>query len=191
MKKITIIGAGNMGGAIARGLIKGNLVSAENITISDISEKLLDKFRETSSKWNLTTSNKDAVQNADVIIIAVKPWYVENVATEIANFIHAQNQIIVSIAASVDFIQLAKFFGENTTLFRVIPNTAIEVKESVSTIATLNGNEEQIQLGKSIFDELGGNIYCSRKSNQCFHVAFFVRNCLCVSLYSCSNGRRC
>lgn len=155
MKKIAIIGAGNMGGAIARGLIKGNLIPAENITISDISEKLLDKFRETTTKWNLTTSNKDTVQNADVIIIAVKPWYVESVSSEIKNFIQAENQIIVSVAAGIDFNQMVNFFGEKISLFRVIPNTAIEVKESVSTIATLNGNEEQIQLVKSIFDELG------------------------------------
>lgn len=155
MKKITIIGAGNMGGAIARGLIKGNLIPAENITISDISENLLNKFREISSVWSLTTSNKEAVKDADVIILAVKPWLIENITTEITNFINPEKQIIVSIAAGIDFKQLTTFLGKEFTLFRVIPNTAIEVKESVSTIASLNADEEQIQLVKSIFDELG------------------------------------
>lgn len=155
MKKITIIGAGNMGGAIARGLIKGNLIPAENITISDISENLLNKFREISSVWSLTTSNKEAVKDADVIILAVKPWLIENITTEITNFINPEKQIIVSIAAGIDFKQLTTFLGKEFTLFRVIPNTAIEVKESVSTIASQNADEEQIQLVKSIFDELG------------------------------------
>jgi pyrroline-5-carboxylate reductase len=155
MKKITIIGAGNMGGAIARSLIKGNLIPAENITISDISENLLNKFREISSVWSLTTSNKEAVKDADVIILAVKPWLIENITTEITNFINPEKQIIVSIAAGIDFKQLTTFLGKEFTLFRVIPNTAIEVKESVSTIASQNADEEQIQLVKSIFDELG------------------------------------
>lgn len=155
MKKITIIGAGNMGGAIARGLIKGNLIPAENITVSDISEKLIENLSKISSEWHLTTSNKEAVKDADVIIIAVKPWFVESVATEIENFINAEKQIIVSIAAGIDFAQLTEFFGTKATIFRVIPNTAIEVKESVSTIASQNADEAQISLVKSIFDELG------------------------------------
>lgn len=168
MKKITIIGAGNMGGAIARGLIKGNLISAENITISDISEILLNKFREISTAWHLTSSNKEAVKDADVIIVAVKPWLVESIGAEIENFINREKQIVVSIAAGVDFNQLIKYFGEKTTLFRVIPNTAIEVKESVSAIASLNADDEQIQLVKSIFDELGETFIVSENQINAF-----------------------
>lgn len=168
MKKITIIGAGNMGGAIARGLLKGNLISAENITISDISEDLLHKFQRISTVWNLSTSNKDAVKNADVIVLAVKPWLVENIGNEIENYIDCKNQMIVSIAAGIDFVELSKLFGEKTTLFRVIPNTAIEVKESVSTIASLNANDDQIQFVKSIFDELGKTFIVSESQINAF-----------------------
>lgn len=155
MKKITIIGGGNMGGAIALGLQKGKLIPAANITISDASETTLDKFRSISSDWKLTTSNKDAIEGADIIIIAVKPWLVETVADEIEKKIDYKKQILISIAAGVEIEKLKKLFDKEATIFRIIPNTAIEVLESVSSIAFYNATDEQVQLIKSIFDELG------------------------------------
>lgn len=155
MSKIAIIGAGNMGGAIARGLLKGNLISAENITISDVSDKTLNSLGNISSVWKLTNSNKEAIQDADVIIIAVKPWLMEQVAAEISRHINFEKQMIVSIAAGITFEKLIQLFDDHATVFRVIPNTAIEFKESVNVIASFNASEKQIETIKSIFNELG------------------------------------
>ncbi|MBP1665006.1 MAG: pyrroline-5-carboxylate reductase, partial [Bacteroidetes bacterium] len=96
MKKIAIIGGGNIGGAIAHGLQQGKLIPAENITISDKSEKTLNKFRKINGSLKLTTSNTEAIEGADIIIIAVKPWLVETVATEIERSIDYKKQIIIS-----------------------------------------------------------------------------------------------
>ena len=76
MRKIAIIGAGNMGGAIARGLERTTYF-AKNISISDVSESTLETFRKLSNEWTLTHSNEEAIKNADIIILAVKPWLVE------------------------------------------------------------------------------------------------------------------
>ena len=92
MKKIAIIGGGNIGGAIAHGLQQGKMIPAENITISDRSEKTLNKFRAITDKWKLTTSNSDAIEGADIIIIAVKPWLVESVAAELEKKIEYKNE---------------------------------------------------------------------------------------------------
>lgn len=155
MKKIAIIGGGNIGGAIAHGLQQGKLIPAENITISDKSEKTLNKFRKINGSMKLTTSNTEAIEGADIIIIAVKPWLVETVATEIERSIDYKKQIIISIAVGIDFEKLIRLFDKNAVLFRIIPNTAIEVKESFSTIAQYNANDEQIGYVKALFDELG------------------------------------
>ncbi len=155
MKKIAIIGGGNIGGAIAHGLQQGKMIPAENITISDRSEKTLNKFRAITDKWKLTTSNSDAIEGADIIIIAVKPWLVESVAAELEKKIDYKNQIIISIAVGVDFEKLIRFFDKIAVIFRIIPNTAIEVKESFTTIAHYNANDEQIGYVKALFDELG------------------------------------
>lgn len=159
MTKIAIIGGGNMGGAIARGLQKGKLISPENIAISDISEKTLNSFREISDAWKLTKSNQEAVKGADIIILAVKPWLIEKIAEEIGKSIDYNKQILVSIAAGVDFQKLKELFSENAVQFRIIPNTAIEVLESVSTITSVNASKEQIEKVSAIFEELGKVFY--------------------------------
>ena len=159
MKNITIIGGGNMGGAIARGLLKGTLVHASDITISDVSEKTLNKLQDISTEWKLTTSNKEAVLDADIILLAVKPWLVEKVVHDIEKKLDYKKQIIISIAAGVNFEALRMLFDPEAVMFRIIPNTAIEVMESVSTITSINANEEQIRIVSSIFEELGSVFY--------------------------------
>ena len=159
MTKIAIIGGGNMGGAIARGLLKGKLIAAKDITISDVSEKFLQNFRDISADWKLTTSNQEAIEGADIIIFAVKPWLVEKVCGEIREKINFRQQIIVSIAAGVDFFTLKKLLHEKAVIFRIIPNTAIEVMESVSTVTSENAGKKQIELVSSIFEDMGKVFY--------------------------------
>ena len=153
--KIAIIGAGNMGGAIARGLSKSTLIDAQNIFVSDVSEINLTAIKKFNGKINTCNSNTDIIQNADIILLAVKPWLVELIADEIENKIDYKKQIIVSIAASVDFMSLTKLFDKDASMYRIIPNTAIEVMQSVSTVASHNTNAEQDECILSIFNELG------------------------------------
>jgi pyrroline-5-carboxylate reductase len=153
--QIAIIGAGNMGGAIARGLAKGKLIQSKNIRVSDVSQGNLDIIKAFAPEIVLSNSNREAIKNADIIILAVKPWLVEIISEEIENLIDYNKQIIVSIAAGVDFSQLASLFSTDATLFRVIPNTAIEVLQSVSTISSFNASKEQEELIVSLFGELG------------------------------------
>jgi pyrroline-5-carboxylate reductase len=153
--KIAIIGAGNMGGAIARGLAKGSLIAASNILVSDVSESHLAAIRSAQPEITTSTSNIEIVKNADIVILAVKPWLVEVVAAEIEKKLDYKKQIIVSVAAGVDFSKLVDFFDSDATLFRVIPNTAIDVLQSVSTISALNANKEHEEVVLSLFSELG------------------------------------
>ena len=74
--QVAIIGAGNMGGAIARGLSKGNLVESKNIRVSDVSQVNLDAMKAFSPQIGITTSNRDCVKDADIVVLAVKPWLV-------------------------------------------------------------------------------------------------------------------
>lgn len=159
MNRISIIGGGNMGGAIAKGLLKSNQIAAKDITISDISEKTLNNFRKITDEWRLTTSNEEAIADSEIIILAVKPWLVEKIAGEIREKTDYNNQIIVSIAAGVELKTLQSLFSENAILFRLIPNTAIEVMESVSTVTSINASKEQIEKICLIFEEMGKVFY--------------------------------
>jgi len=153
--QIAIIGAGNMGGAIARGLSKGTLVQSKNISVSDISQTNLDAIKAFAPEITISNSNREIIKDADIIILAVKPWLVEAITEELENKFDYKKQIVVSIAAGVDFDQLAKFLNTDATLFRVIPNTAIDVLQSASTISSFNATKEQEDLIVSLFSELG------------------------------------
>ena len=153
--KVSIIGAGNMGGAIARGLSKGTIVQAGNIRVSDVSADHLQALQTFAPEISTSKTNADIIKDADIIILAVKPWLVETVAKEIEHKIDYKKQIIVSIAAGVDFEKLSELFDTEASIFRVIPNTAIDILESVTTIAAQKATKEQQDLVLTLFAEMG------------------------------------
>ncbi len=153
--KIAIIGAGNMGGAIARGLSRGSMVDTNKISVSDISEKNLTELKSFARDIIVSKSNTEVIQDADIVILAVKPWLIKPIADEIERKLDYKKQIIVSIAAGINFEQLSEYFDTDAVLFRVIPNTAIDVLQSVTTVASCNANSAQENLIISLFAELG------------------------------------
>ena len=92
--RISIIGSGNIGGAIARGLAKGTMFKASDITCTAQSDETLEKMRKIDPDFILTHDNVEAARNADIIIIAVKPWRVEMIIDEIKSVLDFEKQII-------------------------------------------------------------------------------------------------
>ncbi|MGL5957488.1 MAG: pyrroline-5-carboxylate reductase [Phocaeicola sp.] len=150
--KITIIGGGNMGGAIARGLAKGTIISTSNLTVTDLNVTLLEELKEEYPEIDTSTDNRTAVEKADMVILAVKPWLVNQVLSSIKLTNH---QVLVSVAAGITFEELVKHTNPEMTLFRLIPNTAIIYLESMNLIASHNASKEQEELMLSLFNEMG------------------------------------
>lgn len=154
--KITIIGAGNMGGAIARGLASGSLVKAEEITVTAHTQATLDKLKSDVPELNTTLNNVEAAKDADIIMLAIKPWLIKDIINEIKPSLDLSKQIIVSIVAGVSFEDMKVMLGnEDSMMFRVIPNTAISIKMSPTLMCCCNVSQEQITTVKALFDELG------------------------------------
>lgn len=157
--KISIIGAGNMGSAIAHGLTKGSFFKGSDITISDVNEKNLQNIMNWKSGIHCTVSNRECIQKADIVLLSVKPWMVDSIAAEIRDLLDYNNQIVLCIAAGVPLEKLRSLFSHSEdqvpTLFRMIPNTAIDVSESFSCISSWNATSEQEELIVKIFGELG------------------------------------
>ena len=160
--RISIIGSGNIGGAIARGLAKGTMFKASDITCTAQSDETLEKMRKIDPDFILTHDNVEAARNADIIIIAVKPWRVEMIIDEIKSVLDFERQMIVSVAAGVTFDLLNTYLTKNTdfdclatpTIFRIMPNTAIEVMSSMTFVSARNASKEQTDLIIRIFNEL-------------------------------------
>ena len=158
--KIAIIGAGNMGGAIARGLAHGQYINACDITVSNPSNAKLEKLKEDYPEINVTNSNKEASENADIVIVAVKPWKMEEVLKPLRL---RQPQILVSVAAGLTFEDLAHFVDPEMPIFRVIPNTAIAINESLTLVAKRNASDEQTETMMKLFNEMGVAILIEEK----------------------------
>ena len=135
--KVAIIGAGNMGGAIARGLAQGHYVKASDIIVTNPSTPKLEKLKAEFPEIHTSSNNRDAA-DADVVIVAVKPWKVEEVLKPLRL---RQPQILVSVAAGLTFEDLAHFVDPEMPIFRVIPNTAIAERASMTLIACRNATE--------------------------------------------------
>lgn len=152
--KVTILGAGNIGGAMARGLVAGGAVNPLDLTLTALHEKSLSKYGNLGCR--LTTDNVRAVADADIIVIAVKPWAVVPLVREIRDSIDYKSQTIVCMAAGMDTGTLLPEFGSDSLEFLyVIPNTAMEVCESMTFITPVcvsDGNLDKVQ---SLFDCLG------------------------------------
>lgn len=148
--KLAIIGGGNMGGSIAAGAVAKKVVSIDQIIISHPKRELSDMLAGLRS----TRDNVQAIEGADLIVIAVKPWLMEQVAKELAPHVDPQKQCIVSIAAGIPFSSLEEWFG-SAGLFRVIPNTAISLGCSVTFIARHGASEAQREAVVRLFSALG------------------------------------
>lgn len=151
--KVAIIGAGNMGGAIARGMAQGSLIRPADITISNPSEGKLRAIKEFNPQIKTTCNNQEAINEADLIILAVKPWFIKEVIEGLT--LQTEKQIIASVAAGIPFAEYEQWIGEKATIFRIIPNTAISQMQSMTLLASHNASKEQEALLANIFNEMG------------------------------------
>lgn len=162
--KISIIGAGNMGGAIASGLAISGSIPPQDITVIDHRGKNVPRLKAVSEDMNIVVADYNSLATADVVIIAVKPWMVEEVLKAQESLLSNPQQCIVSVAAIVTLDQLQEWTSPGHSVFRVIPNTAISVRQSMTYIASKNANKEQEDLLYRIFSLLGKVEFIAEKS---------------------------
>lgn len=157
--KIAIIGAGNMGGAVARGLARGTRVATADIYVSNPSTPKLDALKNEFPEINTTTNNCEAAAAADVVVLAVKPWKVEHVIDELKPHLDYKRQAVASMVGGLGTAQLSVWLdkgdGELPATYIIIPNTAIATLSSMTFIASENSKREQDNAIVEIFSELG------------------------------------
>lgn len=155
--KLSVIGAGNMGGALVHGWAKSGKV--EGITISDKNEDLLRGFKAKFPPVITTTNNVEAVKDADIVVVVVKPWLMPTVIEEIKPALDLHKQIVVSDAANFTTDKLAGVLGADGDLFYVIPNIAAEFDASMSFIAkSKTASAEALAKVKALYDIVGDTL---------------------------------
>ncbi len=149
--KISIIGSGNIGSALVGGLLRDHTFDIQSITLADMNQQALASFA--SQGIRTTSDNKEAVSSTDMIILCVKPYLVRDVIEEIYEKI-SEKTLIVSFAAGITLNQLNLFAGKRP-IYRVIPNTAMSVNQSMTCIASSNTDSTQDQLIINFFNRVG------------------------------------
>ncbi len=155
--KIAVIGAGNIGLAIARGLVDSKLYKAKNITLTRRKKAHLEMI--TGNAFQLTTNNQEAVNNSDVIIIAVEPRQMDGALNEIKEALLPERHIVISVVTGVSLKKMKDILGENINIVRAMPNTAIAIRESMTCMAAENANgsgeENPLAVAEKIFSTVG------------------------------------
>jgi len=153
--KITVIGSGNMGGA----LIKGFAAVGDDIelTITAKTQTTLDRFKERYPHIHTSLNNGEAVKGADYIILAVKPWLIEKVVEEIRLNIDLRSQCVISVAANVTTAMLLGYFGVSEgNVFYAMPNIAAEFGESMTFVSAASGVGAEVSAEvEKLFSEVG------------------------------------
>ena len=159
--KITIIGAGNMGGALAIGWARAG---KHEITVTARTEQTLSRFAGVDNILT-STDNLNAVSGADVVVLAVKPWLIEDVCRQIAGNLDFSRQIILSVAANVFSDSLREFLGcETAKVCYIMPNIAAEYGEAMTYLAPAEGvTAEEISLVRELLLEVGKVKVCKEK----------------------------
>ncbi|MBQ8969066.1 MAG: pyrroline-5-carboxylate reductase [Bacteroidaceae bacterium] len=161
--KIAIIGAGAMGGSIADGLLAQAAVPAANLIVSNHTPGRLERFVRSGAV--LTTDNRKAVAQADVVILAVKPWLVESVLEDIRDLL-TEEKILVSVAAGVSGVQLVQWCGGQCDVLIAIPNIAIAQGASMTFLTPVNASREHTDFVARMFDEMGKTCVCDENHLQ-------------------------
>lgn len=149
--KIAIIGTGNLGSSIAKGLIKNK--SFTSLYLSDKNTSAVKDF-EAEDNVAVTSNNTLAVEASNVVIFALQPRHIEKVLASVASSI-TKEHVVMSVAAGFSICKIESIVGSDKNIVRVMPNTAISIGKSMTCIAANEIGESKVDLAKDIFNQLG------------------------------------
>lgn len=149
--KIAIIGTGNLGSSIAKGLITNK--SFTSLYLSDKNTAAVKAFYD-EDYVTITNDNIEAVKASEILIFALQPKHIDKVLESVAENI-TENHVVMSVAAGVDIARIEGILGSDKNIIRVMPNTAISIGKSMTCLAANEKGQEKMEQAKTIFNQLG------------------------------------
>ena len=161
--KIAIIGAGNLGQSIAKGLITTDAITSLYLTKRNVSA-IQEEF-EGYNNVTLTEDNTLAVKNSDILIFAVQPRHFETILEDVKPHLN-ENHILISVITGFNISRIEHIVGENQFIIRAMPNTAISVGQSMTCISANKKGQEKVKLAEAIFNRLGRSMVIPEEQIQ-------------------------
>ena len=159
-KKIAIIGGGNLGTAIAEGLIKSKFCKPADITITKRNITTLDHL--VKKGVIVTSDNNAAIRSSDLVILAIKPFQVSEVLNSVKKDLTVKH-ILASVVTGVLINDIAEIIKKKIPVCRAMPNTAIAIQESMTCLSFSNTSVDQIAFVKGLFENLGKVVIIDEK----------------------------
>ncbi|MGB6269241.1 MAG: pyrroline-5-carboxylate reductase [Olleya sp.] len=152
--KTAIIGTGNLGKSIAKGLITNNAITTLYLT-----KRNLEGIQEFEGYKNvyLTTDNTEAVKQSDILIFAVQPAHFEKILNEVKPYL-TEKHVLISTITGFSISKIEGVVGENQFIIRAMPNTAIAVGKSMTCLCSNLQGEKRIKIAQAIFNRLGHSL---------------------------------
>jgi pyrroline-5-carboxylate reductase len=150
--RIAIIGGGNLGSAIAEGVLKSGFAEAADITITKRNTVTLKHLKEQGVVTG--SDNVEAVRSARLVILAVKPFQAKDVLTQIRPALTADH-LLVSVVTGVMINDIEETIGIKMPVFRAMPNTAIAIQQSMTCISYNHAGSADINRVTDLFMTLG------------------------------------
>lgn len=160
-KKIAIIGGGNLGIAMAEGLLKSGFATPNQLTVT---RRTLSRLQPLQEKGvTITDNNEAAIRESEIIIVALKPFNVKEVLTGLKSAFDPKRHIIISVVTGIFLKDLSETFTAPLPIFRAMPNTAIAIQESVTCLCSHHATNEQVNYVSDLFNQLGITISIDEK----------------------------
>jgi pyrroline-5-carboxylate reductase len=162
-KKLSVLGAGKLGGILLRAYLKQGLFRAKNVTATvKHGEKAAALTKELGV--SVTSDNRAAVKDADIVLLGVKPQVVAEVLKEIAPEIGAK-AVVISVAASVPTSYLEQHLGDRAAVVRAMPNTPAAVGCGMTGICRgAHAGAEHLEIARAMFDAVGRTVVVDEKN---------------------------
>ena len=154
--KAAIIGGGNIGMALAEGLVRAGVCQPGEITITRRNPLALEKLA--AKGFTTGSDNTSAVKGSKAIFICVLPQQLDEALKQLGPAIDRQNQLVVSVVTGAHTQVFREALGTDLRIIRAMPNTAMKVGESMTCLSAVNATEEDIKLVQDLFDTMGQSI---------------------------------
>lgn len=162
-KKLAVLGAGKLGGILLRAYLKQGLFKAKNVTATvKHGEKAAALAKELGV--SVTSDNRKAVKDADIVLLGVKPQVVAEVLKEIAPEIGTQ-AVVISVAASVPTSYLEQHLDGKAAVVRAMPNTPAAVGCGMTGICRgAHAGPEHLEMARAMFEAVGRTVVVDEKN---------------------------
>jgi len=160
--KIAIIGTGNLGLSIAKGVLHSNGATSMYMTKRNVASI---KEYESYGNVTVTSDNREAVQNSDILIFAVQPGHFAQILENIKDLL-TEKHVIISTITGFSIAKMESILGTENYLIRSMPNTAISVGKSMTCICANKIGAKRIDLAKAIFNRMGHSLEIPEEQMQ-------------------------